>query len=166
MFFRSYISSRYQRCKINNSFIWWKIILAGVPEGSILGPLLFKVSINDIFLFPQQYETANYADDCTIYSSHKNITSIMTSLNHDFAILSNWFKIFMVLNPDKCCFMLCGVKDLVFSKVTIEISREEKVLGITFDNTFDFSSHLTGITKKANIKLNNLTRVQKYTTPE
>ena len=90
----------------------------------------------------------------------------MTSLNHDFAILSNWFKIFMVLNPDKCCFMLCGVKYLVFSKVTIEISKEEKVLGITFDNTFDFSSHLTGITKKANIKLNNLTRVQKYTTPE
>ena len=63
----------------------------------------------------------------------------MTSLNHDFAILSNWFENLMILNPDKCGFMLFGVKDLVSSKVTIIISKEEKILGITFDNTFDLS---------------------------
>ena len=66
--------------------------------------------------------------------------------------------------------MLFSVKyelqtDLVFNKVTIKNSKEEKVLGITFDNKFDFS-RLTDITKKANMKLNNLTRVQKYMTPE
>ena len=76
----------------------------------------------------------------------------------------------MVFNPDKCSFMLFGVKDelqdLVSDKVTIKNSKGEKVLGITFDNKLDVSPHLTSITKKANIKLNVLTRVQKYTTTE
>ena len=84
----------------------------------------------------------------------------------------NWFyKSFMVLNPDKCSIMLFGVKDelqrgLVSNNVTIKNSKEEKLLGINFDNTINFSTHLTSITKKANVKLNPLTRVQKYMTPE
>ena len=105
-------------------------------------------------------------------SPDKNINNIMTSLNHNFAILSNWFyKNFMLLNSDKCSFITFGIKDdlqtdLVSNKITTENSKEEKVEGITFHNKFDFSTHLTGITKKANIKLNALTRLQKYMTPE
>ena len=49
-FFRSYISNRYQKCKINNSFSQWKRVLTGVPQGSILEPLLFNIFIKDIFL--------------------------------------------------------------------------------------------------------------------
>ena len=56
--------------------------------------------------------------------------------------------------------------DLVSNKVTIKNSKDEKVLGITVDNKVDLSLHLNSITKKANRKLNNLTRVQKYMTPE
>ena len=64
-----------------------------------------------------------------------------------------------------------GVKDefqidLLSNNVTTKKSKDEKVLGITFDNKLDFSMHLTRITKKANTKLNALTRVQKYMTPE
>ena len=70
----------------------------------------------------------------------------------------------MVLSPGKCSFMLFALKDelqtdLVSNNVTIKNSKEEKFLA---DNKLDFSSHLTSITKKANIKLNNLTGVQKY----
>ena len=73
----------------------------------------------------------------------------------------------MVLNLGKCSFMLFGVKnelqtDFVPKNVTMKNSKEEKVLGVTFDNKLDFSWHLTRITKKANTKLKNLTRVQKY----
>ena len=68
----------------------------------------------------------------------------------------------MVLNLGKCTFMLFGVKnelqtDFVPKNVTMKNSKEEK-----FDNKLDFSWHLTRITKKANTKLKNLTRVQKY----
>ena len=77
----------------------------------------------------------------------------------------------MVLNPDKCFLMLFAVKDelqtdLVSNNVTIRNSKDEKVLGITFDIKLEFSSHLTSITKKASIKLNAFTREQKYMTPE
>ena len=77
----------------------------------------------------------------------------MTSLNHDFTILSNLFYIAsVVLSPHICSFMLFGVKDehqtdLVSNNITTRNDKEEKVPGITYDNKFDFSTHLTSITK-------------------
>ena len=67
--------------------------------------------------------------------------------------------------------MLFGVKDelqtdFVSNNATIKNGKEEKVLGITFDKKLEFSLHFISITKKTNIKLNNLTKVQKYMTPE
>ena len=88
----------------------------------------------------------------------------MTSLNHDFAISSNWiYKNFFVLNLDKYYFMLFGVNDdiltdLASNNSTVKDSKKEKILGIIFDNKLDFSLHLTSITKKTNIKLSNLTK--------
>ena len=98
-----------------------------------------------------------------LYTSTKNINNVINSLNHDFAFLSNWFyEKFMVLNPDKCSFMLFGFKDevqtdLVSNNVAMRNSKEEKVLGITFDKKFYFSTHLSSITKKANTKLEQKT---------
>ena len=77
----------------------------------------------------------------------------------------------LYLNPIKCSSMLFCVKDklqrdLVSNNITIRNRKNEKVLGITFDNKLFFPSHLTSITKKVNIRLNNLTRVKKYIIPE
>ena len=95
-FFCSYISSRYQRCKINNSFSQWKIFLTGVSEGSNLRPLLFNVFYWWYFLFfSQKCVLSNYADDNIMYSSDKKMNDIMTLLNHDFAIASNCFYKFL-----------------------------------------------------------------------
>ena len=77
----------------------------------------------------------------------------------------------LCFNPIKCSSMLFCVKDklqrdLVSNNITIRNRKNEKVLGITFDNKLFFPSHLTSITKKVNIRLNNLTRVKKYIIPE
>ena len=74
---------------------------------------------------------------------------------------------FMVLNPDKCSFMVLGVDDelqtnLVCGNETLKNSKQEKVLGVTIDNKLNFATHLSNITKNANIKFDALTRVQKY----
>ena len=157
-FMKSYLTNRLQRCKINNSFSEWGKVLNGVPQGSILGPLLFNIFINDIFLSLQKCDLANYADDSTLYTSDKSVSNIMNSLSHDFTILSQWFyNNFMVLNPDKCSFMLLGVDDelqtnLVCGNKTLKNSKQEKVLGVTIDNKLNFAKHLSNITKKANIK--------------
>ena len=73
------------------SFSEWAKISAGVPQGSILGPLLFNNFINDIFLFPQNCDFANYADDNTMYTSDKCVSRVIDSLRHEFTILSEWF---------------------------------------------------------------------------
>ena len=134
-FMKSYLTNRLQRCKINNCFSEWGKVLIGVPRGSILGPLLFNIFLNDIFLSLQKCELANYAHDSTLYTSDKTFSNIMNSLSHGFTILSKWFyNNFMVLNPDKYSFMLLGVDDelqtnLVYGNKTLKNSKTEKVLG-------------------------------------
>ena len=87
-------------------------ISAGVPQESILSPLLFNIFINDIFLLLQKCYLANYADDSTMYTSDKRVSTIIGSLRHEFTILSKWFyNKFIVRNPEKRSFMLLGVDD-------------------------------------------------------
>ena len=169
---KSFLTNRLQRFKINNSFSEWEKVLNGVPQGSILGPLLFNIFLNDIFLSFQKCDLANYADDSTLYTSDKSISNITNSLSHDFTILSKWFyNNFMVVNPDKCSFMLLGVDDelqanLVRGNETRKNSKQEKVLGVTINNKLNFETHLSNITKNTNIKFNALRRVQKYMTAD
>ena len=62
-FVQSYLLERFQRVNINNNFSEWCKILPGVPQGSILGSLLFNIFINDIFYFIQDTYICNFADD-------------------------------------------------------------------------------------------------------
>ena len=65
----SYLTERYQRVKINNSFSKYHLIKYGVPQGSILGPILFNISLCDLFLIIDDIDIASYADDNTPYCS-------------------------------------------------------------------------------------------------
>ena len=85
--------------------------------------------------------------------------------------LKRFYSNFMVLNPDKCSFMLLGVVDelqtnLVCGNESLKNSKQEKVLGVIVDNKLNFETHLSNITKNANIKFNALTRVQQYMTTD
>ena len=132
---RSYRRNTFQRCKRNNSFSEQAKISAGVLEGPILGPLLFTISINDIFLFLQKCDLANYAHYITIYTSDKRVSTTIDFLSHEFTILSKWFQSnFLVLNPDKWSFMLIVVDDslqtnLVCGEEILKNAKQEKVLG-------------------------------------
>ena len=135
-------------------------ISAGVPQGSILGPLLFNIFINDIFLFLQKCDLANYADDSIMNTSNKRVSTIVDSLRHEFTILSKWFYL-IVLNPEKCSFMLLGVDgslqiNLVCGDEILK-NKKQEVLGATLDNILNFAIHLLNITKNAIEKFNALT---------
>ncbi len=88
---QSYLSNRRQRVKINGSFSAWKDTNLGVPQGSVLGPLLFNIYINDIFLLMNGTEICNYADDTTIYSCGYDIRNIIIKLEQDANHLATWF---------------------------------------------------------------------------
>ena len=83
----SYLSNRKQRVKINDTYSFWSEILFGVPQGSILGPLLFNIFICDMFSFLEGFDIANYADDSTPHCAGKSAESVVNNLEQSSAIL-------------------------------------------------------------------------------
>ena len=148
---QSYLCSRFQRSIINGSFSTWNEVITGVPQGSILGPLLFNIFLNDIFLFISKCQLCNYADDNTLYKSGKNMQKIKN-------------------DPDKCHYIVISDDDpnqeIILNNDEIASSNEEKLLGILLDSKLNFDSHITSLCKKAGEKLSALARINHYLTQD
>ena len=97
-----YLKNRKQRVRLNSTYSEWIDILFGVPQGSILGPLLFNIFLCDLFLFLHDIPVANYADDNTPYCTGLKISDVLIKLENVAETLLQWFKDNrMKANPDK-----------------------------------------------------------------
>ena len=95
--------------KVGSAYSKWSNIKRGIPQGSILGPLLFNIFINDIFMIIEQSDICNFADDNTLYSRGKSLTDIKENLVSDTKSILNWFKLnSLKANPGKFQFMILG----------------------------------------------------------
>ena len=102
-----YLSHRKQRTKIGASYSDWYEIVRGVPQGSILGPLLFNIFINDFSLFIEKTSICHFVHGNTIYSCNNNLQTVLKNLKHDMINASKWFKVnSMKANPKKFQFMI------------------------------------------------------------
>ena len=163
-----YLTNRQQRVKVNGSFSSWKDLTRGVPQGSVLGPLLFNIYINDLLLFIQNSDICNYADDTTIYSCDRNLDNITHKLENDCNVALKWFADnFMKLNADKCHLLVLGQR--CDDSVTVKIgntdvvnSSEEKLLGVHIDSKLSFDHHVSKLCQKASNKLYALARISPY----
>ena len=99
---RSYLCNRKHRVKLGPHRSEWANTNKGVPQGSILGPLLFNIFINDIFNVLNKSTLYNYADDSTLSYSHENADTLIQVLQCDCSAILKWFdRNQMKANPDK-----------------------------------------------------------------
>ena len=162
----SYLSMRHQRVRINSNYSTWFEIICGVPQGSILGPLIFNIYLADLFLFIEDSGIANYADDNTPYALGENINSVISQLEEDCIKLFQWFgNNVLKANPGKSHLLLSNCDTSIVASVNgVLIPNENHVelLGITIDNKLNFDKHVSNLCMQASKKLHALSRISSY----
>ena len=164
-FIYNYLKERKQRTKVNCFYSSWRELKYGVPQGSILGPLLFNIFINDIFYFINKTKIANYADDNSIYSVDDNVTDLLKTLETETNLVLKWFRINeMKSNDDKCHLLVAHEENLsvTIGNDIIETTNSVELLGVKIDKNLDLNEHVNTLCKKGNQKLHALARISKY----
>ena len=174
--FKSYITNRSFVVNVENEYSVPGPLLCGVPQGSILGPLLFLLYVNDM---PQaiKCDLLLYADDSVLIFSHKDIHVINEQLNNDFNSLCEWFvdnKLSIHFGEDKTKSILFASKNKIkkmgklnINHGNINIKQHSKVtyLGCILDEDLSGESMATKVLGKINAKLRFLYRKNKFLTP-
>ena len=143
-FINSYLKGRKQRTKINSSYSAFAEILFGVPQGSILGPLLFNIYICDLFIENGDIDIANYADDNTPYACSSDLDSVIFKLQKNTEKFFRWFyNNNLISNAEKSHLIVSTKKNLEIQVSSCSIKNEgsAKLLGIHLNNDLNFDYH-------------------------
>jgi hypothetical protein len=159
---RSYLDERYQRVSMSDIQSMkvsskWEFVKHGVPQGSILGPLLFLVYINDFFLSINKIATPIlFADDTSIIISNANSNQLLSNINVVLNETINWFNCnILTLNYGKSHFL--QVLTRKHKEIQMQITSPNSViininsikfLGLNTDTTLSWKDHITELSSR------------------
>jgi hypothetical protein len=157
--FKNYLASRLQYIHINSSSSNLAPVSTGVPQGSILGPILFLIYINDLpnSCGNNKFNFILYADDTTIIFQHHNLNELFELTNSELLHIDNWFKDnTLALNYNKTMYTVYSHRtinslndfDIYLSHNKINRTDNAKYLGLVIDNRLNWKTHITQLSKK------------------
>ena len=177
----SYLSDRQQKIKVDEDESNWCKLLNGVPQGSILGPLLFTILLNDIKNAINHCHHHCYADDTQIFqkTSLQNLKECVEGINSDLNNIADFsVNNCLQINADKSHFIVLGTKSKLaqlkrtnFPPIKMNneiITRETEVknLGVIFDETLSFSKHISDLISNAVGRLKQAYRHKNFLSQE
>lgn len=158
--FRCYLNNRKQALFYNKTYTSLETITHGVPQGSILGPLLFLIYINDIFLSSSILNFILFADDTQAFYTHSNINTIFNTVNQELEELSDWFKANKLsVNIDKSSYILftkssnsdrlpLKLPDVFVDETRLNRAYSIKFLGVLLDEHISWKDHINILKNK------------------
>ena len=173
--FKSYLSNRQQQCQVNGCLSNKGEIICGVPQGSILGPLLFLIHINDL---PNCLKTTTpclYADDTQIFASSYDSVALANDINSDLENVTDWLNVNKLQShPSKTKLIVIGSKQNLTNKVgelynsiimnnnVISPVVSNKCLGVDLDDRLTFDINIEEICKKICSGIGALRRIKPF----
>jgi hypothetical protein len=169
--FDSYLKNRKQQVKYNGVLSEPVDCNVGVPQGSVLGPLLFNIYINDIVKHIRNCDIRMFADDMILCRNGKDYGRIVLDINEDLRYLNEWLvSNRLKINVDKTKYIIIrGAKkniqcteQIKINNISIERVTQIKYLGVIIDECLNFKEHVSYICKKVNKKVSLLWRIGRY----
>ena len=170
--FQSYLNLRQQAIVQDKGLSDYMPVQSGVPKGSILGPTLFLLFINDLPLFLQHCNSDLYADDCTFHTHSKDMEIIENNLQSDLNDAMSWCKSNkMHINYQKTSCMTLGsrhrldnsrVLNIKVNDTTISQVSSQKLLGLYIDEHLHWSTHIDHLCKLISSKISLLQQLSNY----
>jgi hypothetical protein len=166
-FIENFLTNRSFKVKICESFSESKNTYSGVPQGSVLGPMLFIIFINDIVkIIPEGVKIKIFADDIKLYIEHNNDTSSKNTLKQALDSISKWSKDNAIdISKNKCFALYIGKKNskepYFIDKELIQSTESIRDLGVIIDKDLSFSQHISKIIQNAYMTANQLLKILK-----
>ena len=177
-FIQSFLENRFQFVKLNKNVSSKQVVRTGVPQGSVLGPLLFLIYINDLPLHLSSELTSNlFADDASMHSASDDIADVNIRLQEGLDNVNDWcLKNCMSIHPEKTKSMVTTTRQkhqraplllsLSLGTNSIQQVSEHKVLGLTLDSELNWHSHLNSLSKRLSKNVYLLSRLRKFATKQ